>query len=675
MSKLPIQNSVIEETDSHTQMDLFKTPQKGVQTHNNQGAQVIYQNFAQAQQHLQGIEAIDYYLAVKLNHLYNRSDDCDILFHVLLALSESQRNGHSCLAIESIANKTLWHSSSIMALTVNNELNEQNKPGYCFPSADELNSLLNDFRTPEQTSTPDKLTNNLIVLEFEQLYLRRYWLFERQLADMLVNKLSENISSDQQLIAGIMSQLFNHNTLTDTEVDWQKVAVANALNKSFSIIAGGPGTGKTYTVTKLLAGLLMLDPTLNVEMVAPTGKAAQRLSESIVKATQNFKQQGLITDEVLEAIPKTAATIHRLLGVIKNSPNFRHDKQRPLTADVLLIDEVSMVDLPMMTRIFRATKPDCRLILLGDADQLPSVAIGSVLADLAPYQTSQYSAFNSAYIDKTCALRLPSFCKQPSVDYLTYLTKSRRFKTGGGIGLLAENVIKGKGQQAWQLLAKSGNCELTLVDNTPLGEYIKQLTENHYRAMFNAESVEQAFQILDKFRILVPTRNGETGLENLNLLVEQQLQKQNLIPKKQPLYHGRPIMISQNHYGVNLFNGDIGILFKDKQQRLMAYFPEGDGYRAVSISRLPKFDTVYAMTIHKTQGSEFDHVALILPEKGAERILSRELIYTGITRAKQHLQVFSNQPTFVSGVQQKVSRASGLTTRVLNLLETTKHQL
>lgn len=635
-----------------------------------------YKNFAQALDCLEGIEAIDFYLASKLVTLYANHNivsavDNVVLFHVFIALSESQRNGHSCLSLATIASQTLWQSAAFDTSAA--FLNQQNiieKPGYRFPDITKLHSLLLPFSFDSNT-TNTRDVSSLVVFEYEQLYLRRYWLFEHQLAGMLQCKLSQVVDVEMNQITAIMDRLFpvaQNQKDQNALIDWQKVAVGNALNKCFSIIAGGPGTGKTYTVTKLLAGIVMLAPHLTIEMVAPTGKAAQRLSESIIKAVHDFKQQGLVANEILDNIPTEASTIHRLLGVIKNNPNFRHDQHHQLSTDVLLIDEVSMVDLPMMTRIFRALKPSCRLILLGDADQLPSVAVGSVLADLAPYKNTQFSNTNRTFISNACRQNLPQFMEKCDVDYLTYLTLSRRFQAGGGIGLLAKSVIQGQASQAWQLLSSNDNSELSFVNNKTLTEFVKRLTKVHYEDVFAAETVGQAFAALDKFRILVPSRTGDAGLENINKLVELNLQQKNLIPLKQSLYHGRPIMISQNHYGVNLFNGDIGILFKDKKQRLMAYFQQGDDYRAVSISRLPKFETVFAMTIHKTQGSEFENVALILPEKGADRLLSRELIYTGITRAKKHLQMFTNQSVFVAGVQQKVSRASGLTTRVINIL-------
>ncbi|WNC70208.1 exodeoxyribonuclease V subunit alpha [Thalassotalea nanhaiensis] len=618
-----------------------------------------YQTFYQAEQVLEGIQAIDYYLACNLYE--NSQNKSSLLFHLYLALSASQRDGHSCLDVSALNEQTLWQTKT--EGTENNRYYQEpveEKPGYSFPVFDTLLSSLSEFEVASKDCK-----EQLIVLEHQNLYLRRYWQFEVELANYIEQRLLQTEAVDVSQTASIIQSLFSE---ANEDVDWQLTGVANALNKTFSIIAGGPGTGKTYTVTKLLAGLLMQNANIRIDMVAPTGKAAQRLSESIVSAVNSFKQQQVIDDSILEKIPTTASTIHRLLGVIKNSPNFRHHQQNKLNTDVVLIDEVSMVDLPMMTRIFRALPKDCKIILLGDGDQLPSVATGSVLADLTPWPDTQYSATNKDFVEKTTNQTLPDFDSSPSVDYLTYLTLSRRFSGDGGIGRIAKLVIASETEPSWSLLTEKSNQELDFIGDKPLTETIKRLTEQFYAPIFSASTIEQAFSLLVKFRILVPTRIGESGLENINELVENYLTKQHCITNKQENYHGRPIMISQNHYGVNLFNGDIGLLFKDNSGRLMAYFPEGDGYRAISIARLPSFETVYAMTIHKTQGSEFENVALILPESGANRLLSRELIYTGITRAKKHLQIFCSKSVWQTAVSQKVSRASGLTTRLMSFL-------
>ncbi|WP_371372349.1 exodeoxyribonuclease V subunit alpha [Thalassotalea aquiviva] len=626
-----------------------------------------YTSFYQAQQQLANIEAVDYFLAqticAKFANTLNE-DEYQVLFHLVMALSESLRDGHSCIVINDMSAKTVFAQDDRA------EQNELKKHGFLMPSATQLYALLTRLGlSPEHP-------NSLLIVDNQRLYLRRYWQFERELADHIKQRVNQvTVLSERQIAENqdIMKTLF---ASSDDHIDWQKVAVANALNKSFSIIAGGPGTGKTYTVTKLLVGLLLQQPDAHIAMVAPTGKAAQRLSESIDSAVAKFRTDSSIDGRILDAINSTASTIHRLLGVIKNSPNFRHDQKHPLNIDVLLIDEVSMVDLPMMARVFRALPKHCKVILLGDADQLPSVATGSVLADLAPLKETSYSESNRNFINQICHQQIPNpiqssktsaslSYENASFDYLTYLVLSRRFDGRGGIGLIAKAVINGEVESSWQLLTSQQHEQLSYVGELKVNDYIRQICKAYYSAIFKAESIEQAFKQLHRFRILAPTRTGEIGLESLNALVEQELQKQGHIPFQQSVYRGLPIMIGENHYGVNLFNGDIGLIWPNSEGKLMAYFQDQDGYRALSLARLPKFETVYAMTIHKTQGSEFEHVALMLPSAGANRLLSRELIYTGITRAKSHLQIFTQQDVWHQGVSQKVSRASGLTERIV----------
>lgn len=670
-----------------------------------------YDNFNDAACALDGLQAIDFYLAqailptLNINSAFSKAKVSE-LFHLVIALSKVQRDGNSCLELKDISKTRQFTSEN----HEHNNATKDNKEGYVFSDMTELAQILNSLDLRGEGS------NSPIVFEYEKLYLRRYWQFEVELAAFIKFKVQQNVKHNHNSFDDtpsdeihcdfkneddlqkervcnkeivrcreILQVLFPHR---ENELDWQLIAVANALNKTFTIIAGGPGTGKTYTVTKLLAGLLMQNRDVNIAMVAPTGKAAQRLSESIDNAVSQFITNKEIELEILQCIPNQSSTIHRLLGVIPNSPNFRHNKQNPLSCDVLLVDEVSMVDLAMMTRLFRALPAHCRVILLGDAEQLPSVATGSVLADLAPVKYSKYSNSNQDFLQQCSGQLLgdtlnsqineqekltteQEFSLQnTSFDYLTYLVKSRRFDGSGGIGKIARMVICGDAKKSWQLLSNNQEEELTHITSQSLHDYLQILTKKYYKPIFKADSIEDAFACLNNFRILAPSRTGEFGLENLNLLIEQTLRKLNCVDTPSQLYKGRAIMISQNHYGINLFNGDIGILWPSERDknRLVAVFVQGKGYREVSISRLPAFETVYAMTIHKTQGSEFKNVALVLPDQGSNRLLSRELIYTGITRAKSHLQIYCQTTTWHTGVSNRVDRASGLTSRLLAML-------
>ncbi|GAA6173374.1 exodeoxyribonuclease V subunit alpha [Colwellia sp. KU-HH00111] len=678
----------------------------------------IYGSFNQAQQRLSGLEAIDYFFAKEMHNALViptkvNDEHSQHLFHLFIVLSSSLRAGHTCLPITEI--------SDIHWANAFDEQGLSTHQGYKFPSSQDIDSMLTTISIGADAAQP-------LVFEHNRLYLRRYFQFENELAQSIKARIAKSNVNSIVEIKAIVTTLFANeealhsqvNESQELEVDWQKVAVANAMNKNFTVIAGGPGTGKTYTVTKLLAALLMLNANSNeqtaepnqpleIALVAPTGKAAQRLSESIIKAIKGFK--GLIADEILALMPTKSKTIHRLLGVIPNSPNFRHHQANQLSCDVLLIDEVSMVDLPMMTRLVRALKPEAKIILLGDADQLPSVAVGSVLADIAPRPHGGYSSDNLEYLAQVCQIPSkqfdsvfqqeqlantnPEHCIEQlsCADHVSFLRKSRRFDGEGGIGQLASFVIQGQTSQSWQLLNESDIAstpehqepkQLQLVAHD-LSTWLLPLINNYYREIAKCKDIDHAFTLLAKFRVLCVTRQGEFGVDALNYWIKEQLVSR--FELSQNLYHGMPIMISENDYRLGLYNGDIGLLWRSEDGHLMAYFENTDqvaesvesqevsgstngvtekklspnnAYKILLPSRLPKYDSVYAMTIHKTQGSEFEHVAIVLPKQAEHQLLSRELLYTGITRAKQQLTMVATKQTWQYGVSTAIKRHSGL---------------
>jgi len=302
--------------------------------------------------------------------------------------------------------------------------------------------------------------------------------------------------------------------------------------------------------------------------------------------------------------------------------------------------------------------------MLGDADQLPSVAAGSILSDLAPRQEPGYSPDTVQQLNGLTGFELPQIeSAQLNLDHLTVLQKSRRFDGSGEIGRLAGAVIKGDAEQSWSIL-QQGKKQIESVKSEYFYLWLDQLLEQYYSPLFtDSIDINSAFEQLKQFRFLAATRLGEQGVININNTIEQALRKKGLISNSHDLYPGRPIMVTENHYGVGLYNGDTGLLWQDKEGKLQAVFPQNDSLRWLSLGRLPKVETVYAMTIHKTQGSEFNHVALVLPENDS-LVLSRELLYTAITRAKDKLSVFGSKGIFKLGVTRKVQRYSGLQEKV-----------
>ncbi|MUK78772.1 exodeoxyribonuclease V subunit alpha [Aliivibrio fischeri] len=450
-------------------------------------------------------------------------------------------------------------------------------------------------------------------------------------------------------------------------VNWQKVAAAVALTRRFSVISGGPGTGKTTTVTKLLASLVTQaqqdNKNIAIKLVAPTGKAAARLTESIGQAVQSIG----LAPEVKEAIPTDASTLHRLLGYIPNQVDFRHNKSNPLHLDVLVVDEASMVDLPMMARLLDAVPEHARVILLGDKDQLASVEAGAVLGDICQFTKMGYSQNQAQQLSQLTGFNLPTQSHNNAVaDSLCMLQKSYRFDARSGIGQLAKAINEGskfKVEAVWDkgfsdirfhdLSNDSYNAMITMMVNG----YRSYL--GHIHAGDKPEIVLKAFS---KIQLLCAMREGDFGVVGLNQRIEKALKKSDLIPHGDEIwYSGRPVMVTQNDYGVGLYNGDIGIAMPDPiDQRLRVYFDMPDGsIRGVLPSQLPEHETVYAMTIHKSQGSEFEHTVLALPAEFSP-ILTRELIYTGVTRAKKKLDLFATEKVVARGVMIKTQRNSGL---------------
>lgn len=584
-------------------------------------------------------QAIDYYLAKQLCDWLGCNEDW--LFFSLAATSLALQQGHTCLYLPAMAGQSEWRTD------------ESN--GHTFP---ELSDWLHQLE--QMPIGPDDQAP--VVLDNLRLYLRRYWNFETELAGRLRQRMQQQHQPDLKAAKAALATLFPNlaNGSDAADTDWQALAAANALFNGFSIIAGGPGTGKTYTVTRLLALLAQTSPEpLTIRMAAPTGKAAQRLAESIRAAKTDL--QGRIDLITLDSIPDEATTLHRLLGVIPNRLDFRHNERNPLHCDVLLVDEVSMVDLPMMTRLFRALPDQCRVILLGDADQLPSVAAGSILADLAERPHPGYSQ------ERTKALKQLGFkltaesvaqANQPACDYLNYLYHSRRFDGAGGIGILARQVINGEAEASLATL-KGDYPDLVWIPPDQAQSQINRWVNQWYRPINNAENLEAAFDALFQFRLLCPTRVGPMGVEALNERILKTLN-----PTRASFFKGQPVMITENHYGVGLYNGDIGLLWPDDKGHLLAWFPSSDGYRPLAPGRLPRFETVYAMTIHKTQGSEFERVALVLPEEPMA-MLSRELIYTGLTRAKRELFAVGSGEVWLDSTLRQVARYSGLASSLI----------
>jgi exodeoxyribonuclease V alpha subunit len=611
---------------------------------------MIYKNSHDCMQQLCGIEAIDYFVAQQITQELSQTNN-ELLFHIIIAISWALRQGHTCLPLSELEKKRFWADAELQ------------QSGYLFPAQERLNHCL----APLAISSLD---NNVIVYDEQAIYLRRYWQFEIEVAKGIQQRMVHTLLSSQahDRVGTIIKKLFDESH--NEKVDWQQVAVANALGRKLSIISGGPGTGKTYTVTRVLLALQAVNSgTLTIKMAAPTGKAAQRLKESIASAKQMLKQQE-IDSALIQSIPEEASTLHRLLGFRPQDLNLKYHADNPLPCDVLLIDEVSMIDLPMMARVLRALSDNSILILLGDANQLPSVETGSIMADIVDYPHPGYPAAAVRQIETLSGQQVIEN-NGSRYAHLTWLTHSRRFS--GEIAKLADEVISLKVQQSWKRLLQfqqkradfnqAADKQLTYLDETMFSTWLVAAVRHYGRKSNQAKTIKDAFDALAAFRILVPTRTGERGVEALNVITEKQLANDNPDIRPGAHYRGRPVMISENNYSMELFNGDVGLIWPNEQGKLSAWFQSDDQYRSFSVSRLPLHETVYAMTIHKTQGSEFNHVAVIMPEQ-ENSLLSPELLYTGMTRAKQHLYIICSEAVWKSALTERTWRYSGLKQRL-----------
>ncbi|WP_374708151.1 exodeoxyribonuclease V subunit alpha [Salinicola avicenniae] len=581
--------------------------------------------------------------------------------------------------------------------------------------------------------------------ERPRLYLRRYWQHEQDIhtrigarlageADEKAGDQTERQAPDAARLRPILDALFPGRDGANAPIDWQKTACALAVRSRFAVITGGPGTGKTTTVVRLLALLQALalaesdrvegtanHGALRIHLAAPTGKAAARLNESIAGQVASLDLAGLADDpeRLRDVIPKDVSTLHRLLGSRPDTRRFRHDRHNPLPLDVLVVDEASMVDVGMMAALLEALPPRARLVLLGDKDQLASVEAGSVLGDLCTRADGgHYTPATAAWLAEATGQPLPETTLdpkgQPLDQAIAMLRVSHRFTAESGIGQLASainaNAEPAAKRQAIGTVLRHGFADLShlklasdderglarlavtgcperfpgaeAANAPPVGyrHFLSVMAERRPADDAPQEAFDDwARQVLTAhgdFQLLCALRRGPWGVEGLNERVRDALERERLIDSqqgRQRWYPGRPVLVTKNDYGLGLMNGDIGItldwprpdgaLGSEYSRLLRVAFPAGDGtdrIKWVLPSRLQSVETVFAMTVHKSQGSEFTHAALVLPD-APNPILTRELVYTGITRARHWLTlVETGRGQLMDAAQRRVMRVSGL---------------
>ncbi len=540
------------------------------------------------------------------------------------------------------------------------------------------------FLCPELGGWKDKLKRSIVVGspgEFRplilddrsRLYLYRYWEYQEELASQINTRIhGDKKDIDFPLLKKGLERLFPNRD--PKELDWQKIAAFAALKNKFCVISGGPGTGKTSTVVKIIA-LLMEQEHIKKERIAlaaPTGKAASRLQDAINSAKDSLK----CNEGLKDAMPQNASTIHRLLGSIPGSPYFRHNAQNPLPVDVVIVDEASMVDLALMSKLVQALPVHAHLILLGDKDQLASVEAGAVLGDICG--SGNGHRFSNTFYSQLkeiigCDLEEKPIIKTEEGirDCIIQLQKSYRFGRNSGIGAGSVAVNNGDINASVSIFKDDRYDDIewkTLPQPDDLPKDLEDAILNGFKAYLKSDDPWEAFGLFERFRILCVLREGPYGVHSLNTLCEQILRNEGLLEPGKTWYNGRPILITQNDYNLRLYNGDVGIVLPDAESGndLRVFFPSADRtMRKLHPLRLPEHETVFAMTVHKSQGSEFDKVLFVLPDKDFP-VLSRELIYTGITRARGALEIWGKEGVFRTAVSRCIQRSSGLGDAIWN---------
>lgn len=548
---------------------------------------------------------------------------------------EALAAGDVCLPLERVAGKRPW------------------------PDADRSLPRLAVWREQLETSpligAPDDYAP--LILDGDRLYLARYQAYEQQLADQLLTRGADAPAIDELQLSESLARLFAFNQQSP---DWQRLAAAQAVRRRLTVISGGPGTGKTTTVVRLLAALLEQPEgeRLAIGMAAPTGKAAARMAEAI----RNAKADLPASDAVKEALPDDARTLHRLLGSRGDSPKVRHDAANPLPLDVLVVDEASMVDLALMAKLVAALPPKARLILLGDKDQLAAVEAGAVFAELCEGRGFDEQAASD--LQRITGQSVPVDRPRSRLgDAVVLLTHSHRFAGDSGIGELARRINGGDAKGTVTLLQEQ-RTDLAWNATPASAALIERLEQGYTPYLQAARQADPAvaFDAFNSFRALTAQRQGAFGITGINESLEARLKRRLGVPARERWYPGRAVMVRQNDYALGLFNGDIGLCLKT-EQGLRVFFEGDEGFRGFAPARLPSHDSAFAMTVHKSQGSEFTEVLLALPEQSSP-LLTRSLFYTGITRAKRKVEIWALPARLAEAVNTRAERAAGLAERL-----------
>jgi exodeoxyribonuclease V alpha subunit len=608
------------------------------------------------------LSPLDYHFARQL--LGIALEDSELVALCAALASRAVQQGHVCVDLRRLAQAPPL------------DQNDEPVSGVSWPSATELRQALRQSRLANDADSLAPLWLDA----HDRLYLKRYAAYEEALANDLLERARALEAVDLELLESGLERLFPATSARAIgSLDRQRLAACLCVLRRLTVICGGPGTGKTTTVVKTLCLLQeqrrhVGQRPFEILLLAPTGKAAQRLAEAVQAGLASLP----VDDAIKALVPARASTIHRALG-LRNQPSLtpRHHRRNPLGADVVLVDEVSMVDLGLLQRLLDAVRPEARLILQGDQDQLVSVEAGAILGDIFPKQREVvYSAAFARELEQTARLSLGESVAEPGLhDCLVTLNESYRYPKDSRLGRLARAINAGDASGALEILAEPGGARDALADcrliepragelaQRDLPRALAESVAGGYAGYIHAEDPAEKLALLAQYRVLCSHRRGPYGVERLNAAIEDWLEEAGLVRPGPGFYEHRPIIVTQNDYQLDLMNGDVGVVVRSADQALRVCFAGPNGLRFLLPSRLPPHETVFATTVHKSQGSEFERVSIVLP--GApSKLLVRELLYTAVTRARRNAELFGAAALVASAIERPIERASGLRARL-----------
>ena len=559
------------------------------------------------------ISASDLHLAeflLPLEENLSQQDEKNVFAVAVALVSNSIANGNICLTGEEVGE----------FVKTNRELCES-LPFFSFQKIMEvLKKSSCCSENPESGFKP-------LVLSGERVYFRKYCGYEDSLAAKLakISNESGRYAGSCEQIAEILDKLFDKESLE------QRKAAETAVKNRFSLITGGPGTGKTTIVAKILAGIATLFPKERIMLAAPTGKASARMTEALKKSLENIRKSAVCDESALRKIEALeGSTIHRMLEW--KFGGFSRNRENPLAADLVVVDEAGMLDISLFLSLLDAVEDEASVILLGDKDQLASVGVGNVLCDIC-------SAAGKNLLPQKIVARL---------------VKSYRFDATPGIGKLAEAINTRKsGKEIVKICGSENSLVFSDIGEGGLSGAMKEAASKYGFLSDTSQTPGEILEKLNGFKVLCPSKEDSYGVLELNRMIEFFLGRK----PESGFYNGQPVMVTKNDYANKLMNGDCGVVL-ERHGRKQAYFVIDNELKSFNVSSLTSLETVYAMTVHKSQGSEYDSVLIVLPEREMP-ILTKELLYTAVTRAKKEVKIAAKESVLEYTLKNSTERNSG----------------